>query len=56
MLDQLTDTARRLHDPDLVAFAEQYLRTVYQSWLAESSPPGRHSGNTEPRPTEGGTG
>lgn len=48
MLDQLAETARRLRDPDLVAFAEHYFRTAYASWLAEGSPIGRHSGHTGP--------
>ena len=53
MLDQLTATARRLHDDDLIAFAERYTRHVYAEF-AEASPVARHQAHTGPD-NEGGT-
>src|SRR5689334_17565244 len=55
LLDQLTDTARRLRDPDLIAFAENYAQAAYGSWLDATAPPGRHSGHTETEPRRGDT-
>lgn len=46
MLDQLTTTARQVHDPDLIAFAERYTRHVYAE-LPDSSPTARHQAHNE---------
>jgi hypothetical protein len=53
MLDQLTATARRLHDEDLIAFAERYTRHVYAE-LPAHSPTARHQAHNGPE-DEGGS-
>lgn len=52
MLDQLTTTARRLNDDDLLALAERYTRHVYAE-LHEPSPGARQQAHNGPQ-HEGG--